>query len=131
MSRTVELTDIRERLQRRRRSILEAHFGARRELKALKNQERDPEYEENAQSELADYTLSSLMESQRRELMLIDAALRRMDAGVFGTCVDCDTEISLERLQALPFAIRCEEDAERHEQERRGAHSSGYALHSM
>jgi DnaK suppressor protein len=128
MSRTTELQDIRELLQRRRRNILEAHFGARRELRALKNQERDPEYEENAQSELADYTLSSLMESQRRELMLIDAALRRMDAGVFGTCVDCDMDIGIERLRALPFAIRCEEDAHRHEQDTRG---SAYATPSM
>jgi DnaK suppressor protein len=123
MPRTIQLQDIRELLQKRRRSILEANLGARRELRALKNQERDPEYEENAQSELADYTLSSLMESQRRELMLIDAALRRMDQGVFGTCIDCESDIAIERLQALPFAIRCEEDARRHEQESRGAHS--------
>jgi DnaK suppressor protein len=128
MPRTTRMQDIRELLQKRRRSILEANLGARRELKALKNQERDPEYEENAQSELADYTLSSLMESQRRELMLIDAALRRMDQGVFGTCVDCGSEIATERLQALPFAIRCEEDARLHEQETRGNHYSAASL---
>lgn len=111
---------IRELLQRRRREILTVNMGTHRELAALKDQERDPEYEENAQAELADYTLSSLMESQRREIMLIDAALRRMDMGVFGDCVDCGFEIPLERLEALPFAIRCEEDASRHELETRG-----------
>jgi DnaK suppressor protein len=111
---------IRELLQRRRRDILNASQGAQRELMALKNQDRDPEYEENAQAELADYTLSSLVEAQRREIMLIDAALRRMDTGVFGTCVDCGYEIPIERLEALPFAIRCEEDATRHELELRG-----------
>ncbi len=120
MTRTNDLMRIREILQRRRREILTANEGAHRELKALKDQERDPEYEENAQAELADYTLSSLMEAQRRELMLIDAALRRMDMGVFGSCVDCGYEIPLERLEALPFAIRCEEDASRHELETRG-----------
>jgi DnaK suppressor protein len=114
------LNRIREILQRRRREIITANAGARRELTALKDQERDPEYEENAQSELADYTLSSLMESQRREIMLIDAALRRMDMGVFGDCVDCGFEIPIERLEALPFAIRCEEDASLHELETRG-----------
>ena len=91
MSRANELLKIRELLQRRRREILSASEGAHRELAALKAQERDPEYEENAQAELADYTLSSLMEGQRREIMLIDAALRRMDTGVFGECVDCGT----------------------------------------
>jgi DnaK suppressor protein len=120
MSRANQLLKIREILQRRRREILSANAGAHRELAALKNQERDPEYEENAQSELADYTLSSLMESQRREIMLIDAALRRMDTGVFGECVDCGYEIPMDRLEALPFAIRCEEDATRHELELRG-----------
>jgi DnaK suppressor protein len=120
MSRSSDMNRIRELLQRRRREILSAHKGAHRELSALQNQERDPEYEENAQSELADYTLSSLMEAQRREIMLIDAALRRMDMGVFGECVDCGFEIPLERLEALPFAIRCEEDASLHELETRG-----------
>src|SRR5687768_18612823 len=120
MTRANDFLKIRELLQRRRRDILQASQGAQRELTALKNQERDPEYEENAQAELADYTLSSLVETQRRELMLIDAALRRMDAGVFGVCVDCEGTISLERLRALPFAIRCEEDAQRHEFEVRG-----------
>ena len=124
MSRANELLKIREILQRRRREILSASAGAHRELSALKDQERDPEYEENAQAELANYTLSSLMESQRREVMLIDAALRRMDTGVFGDCVDCGYEIPMERLEALPFAIRCEEDATRHELETRGGHAA-------
>ncbi|AGC44777.1 DksA-like protein [Myxococcus stipitatus DSM 14675] len=120
MSRAKDLLRVREILQRRRREILTTSAGTHRELTALKEQERDPEYEENAQSELADYTLSSLMEAQRREVMLIDAALRRMDMGVFGECVDCGQEISMERLEALPFAIRCEEDATSHEQDMRG-----------
>jgi DnaK suppressor protein len=122
MTRNQDLRKLREILQRRRRDILEASLGVHRELRALKDQERDPEYEENAQSELADYTLSSLMETQRREIMLIDAAMRRMDEGSFGSCVDCGYEIPHERLLALPFAIRCEEDATRHEHEMRGGH---------
>jgi len=122
MNRADELTNIRNLLQKRRRSILTATEGTHRELAALKDQERDPEYEEQAQAELADYTLSTLMESQRREVMLIDAALRRMEMGAFGECVDCGGDISIERLEALPFAIRCEEDATSHELEMRGGH---------
>ncbi|MBN1209456.1 MAG: TraR/DksA family transcriptional regulator [Myxococcaceae bacterium] len=128
MTRANELLKIRELLQRRRREILSANLGAHRELTSLKDQERDPEYEENAQAELADYTLSSLMEAQRREIMLIDAALRRMDMGVFGDCVDCGYEIPIERLEVLPFAIRCEEDATRHELETRGGPSATPSL---
>ncbi len=128
MNRATDFLKIRELLQRRRREILHANMGAHRELASLKESDRDPEYEENAQAELADYTLSSLMEAQRREIMLIDAALRLMDTGVFGECVDCGYEIPMDRLEALPFAIRCEEDATRHELETRGGH---YATPSL
>jgi DnaK suppressor protein len=120
MTRAHELLRIRELLQRRRREILTVSLGTHRELDALKDQEKDPEYEEGAQAELADYTLSSLVEAQRREIMLIDAALRRMDENVFGECVDCGVDIPMERLEAMPFAIRCEEDATSHELETRG-----------
>jgi len=128
MTRVNELLKIRELLQRRRREILTVSLGTHRELDALKQQEKDPEYEEGAQSELADYTLSSLVEAQRREIMLIDAALRRMDEHVFGECVDCGTEIPMERLEAMPFAIRCEEDATSHELETRGGRMATSSL---
>lgn len=120
MSRTHDLERLSALLHRRRRTIEEATREAQRELLALKEQERDPEYEESAQSELADYTLSRLIENSRRELGQIDAALTRMDEDDFGVCVDCGMDIPLERLEALPYAIRCEEDASRHEVELRG-----------
>jgi len=37
----------------------------------------------------------------------IDTALGRIDAGGYGDCVTCGKEISVKRLQALPFDIRC------------------------
>jgi DnaK suppressor protein len=128
MHRTNDLRRLSRILEERRRNLVRTTEGAREELRALKNQERDPEYEENAQSELADYTLSHLLETQRREVMLIDAALERMKNGIFGECVDCGMEIPFERLLALPFALRCEEDARRQERER---HGGGYALPSL
>jgi len=126
--RDVVVRRIRERLQKRRRDLIGANQATREELAALKAAERDPEYEEGAQTELADYTLSQLLESQRRELSLIDAAFQRMDHGDFGECVDCGMDIPIERLEAVPFAIRCEEDARAYEQERAGR---AYATQSM
>jgi len=116
-TRKKELQRITQLLQRRRRAILETSRGARRELGALKGQQRDPEYEESAQAELADYTLYHLVENQRLELQLIDIALGKLDHGIFGNCVDCGIEIPYERLEALPFATRCAEDAARQEHE--------------
>ena len=35
------------------------------------------------------------------------AALRRVDDGSFGICMDCEEEINLKRLAAVPWAARC------------------------
>jgi DnaK suppressor protein len=37
----------------------------------------------------------------------IETALRRLRAGTYGRCIDCDEEISAARLSALPFAEVC------------------------
>jgi RNA polymerase-binding transcription factor DksA len=41
------------------------------------------------------------------ELREIDAARARLDAGTYGACVDCGTDIPAARLDAYPAAIRC------------------------
>jgi DnaK suppressor protein len=53
----------------------------------------------------------------RHTLDLIDAALDRLDRNEYGICQECDGEISLKRLIALPWALRCktcQEGYERH-----------------
>jgi DnaK suppressor protein len=35
------------------------------------------------------------------------AAIRRVDAGTFGVCVDCEEDILPKRLVAVPWAARC------------------------
>jgi DnaK suppressor protein len=35
------------------------------------------------------------------------AALRRIDEGIFGTCLDCEEDITPKRLAAVPWAARC------------------------
>lgn len=37
-------------------------------------------------------------------------ALARLDAGTYGTCVDCGKQLPAERLDARPEAARCVED---------------------
>jgi len=48
-----------------------------------------------------------LVQMQRETLAHLDAALKRLDDGLYGRCLDCDDEISESRLKALPFAVRC------------------------
>jgi len=46
----------------------------------------------------------------------IDEAIRKLEEGTYGQCEDCSDEISAERLKILPFAIRCRDCQEDHEQ---------------
>lgn len=103
---------LRNELQRRRRAILETSRRADAELEALRAAERDPEFEEGAQSEHEQYTLARMSETQRREIAHIDAAIARIDAGEYGICRDCDAEIDPRRLAALPYALLCTECAQ-------------------
>jgi RNA polymerase-binding transcription factor len=60
-----------------------------------------------------DFTLE---ENSSQVLEEIDAALKRIDAGTYGTCASCGTEIVQERLEAYPWAglcIDCARQAER------------------
>ena len=41
------------------------------------------------------------------ELQQIDTALRRMEEGTYGECIECDIDIEFPRLQAQPTALRC------------------------
>jgi len=51
-----------------------------------------------------DYTLG---ENSGQVLVDIDAALKRIDDGTYGTCVGCGSEIPLGRLEAYPTAALC------------------------
>jgi DnaK suppressor protein len=54
-------------------------------------------------------------------------ALRRIQDGDFGTCLDCEAAISPKRLAAVPWAarcIQCQEAADRDRQERTDSFSA-------
>ncbi len=110
-----DMETLKSDLLQRRRTILETARRAQSELEALRGAERDPEFEEGAQSEHEQYTLSLLGEVQRRQISMIDAALARIDVGEYGICVDCDSEIDPKRMEVLPFSLLCTECATRRE----------------
>ncbi|MEA2611332.1 MAG: DnaK suppressor protein, partial [Chloroflexota bacterium] len=49
----------------------------------------------------------ALRERSDQQLVLVDEALARLEAGTFGICVRCEGPIAVERLEALPWAARC------------------------
>jgi DnaK suppressor protein len=46
-------------------------------------------------------------EQASRQLRLLEDALRRIDAGDYGECVLCGKEITMARLEAIPWARYC------------------------
>jgi RNA polymerase-binding protein DksA len=52
-----------------------------------------------------------LGENAERMLGEIDAALERIENGTYGTCAVCGREIPKERLDAVPYATLCIDDA--------------------
>lgn len=49
----------------------------------------------------------AISDNEREKLGLIDAALERMNQGVFGTCLSCRRPVPTPRLQAVPWARYC------------------------
>lgn len=61
-----------------------------------------------------EFTLS-LMEAEEGTLEAIDEAIDRVDKGVYGRCVECDSIIPRARLNAIPYAALCVRCAEKQE----------------
>jgi RNA polymerase-binding transcription factor DksA len=100
-----------ERLQARRLELL-ARYAHVRELADEELDSREIEQEENA-AELWDArVLSAMGDADRRAAARVVDALRRLDAGSYGTCVGCGDDIDHDRLAVLPEAERCVECAE-------------------
>jgi DnaK suppressor protein len=53
-----------------------------------------------------EFTLS-LMENEEETLDLIEAAIERIEEGVYGSCQECGGRIPKTRLNAIPFTPYC------------------------
>jgi len=78
------------------------HFGHAEDSRAQVATEREVEF--------------AMDEHESAAIRAIDAALRRIESGGYGECVDCGVDIPLARLQASPHSLRCIACQEKHEQ---------------
>ena len=67
----------------------------------------------------------ALVQMKVETLARIDAALERLNAGMYGYCLECGDDISTARLRALPFAVRCLDCEDAHEADARRLHRRG------
>jgi DnaK suppressor protein len=87
-----------------------AHDRVRRRLATEPTDIDEPRDEgDAAQLSQEDGLWMSLAEGEALRAQRIEEALHRMSRGDFGRCLDCDTKIELERLEAVPWALRCAE----------------------
>mgnify|MGYP000026471789 FL=1 len=81
-----------------------------------------PDSKERAKELEDSEVVDALGNEARAEIRNISAALQRMDAGEYGICTECGTEIDRARIDAHPYAKKCI-DCARLEEERKGRYS--------
>jgi DnaK suppressor protein len=107
--------DLRQMLTVRRREIRHEVQSRIRQGRADRPQDARDDVDLSDADVQGDIELA-LIQMRAEMLSRIDAALVRLDAGAYGSCVDCRGEIAQRRLRALPFAVRCQACEERREQ---------------
>ena len=105
------LLEERERVERAIANLRDDHPGF-----ADDEVEEVPGPSDNHIAETATATLDreidfTLEENSGQVLADIDAALKRIDDGTYGTCTVCGKQIAEERLEAYPWAALCIDDA--------------------
>lgn len=97
---------IRNRLFLRRRALLTRY---RDELERVEEElaTKHAEDVERATEQWDAEVLSSLGDADVRSLVAVVDALRRLDAGTYGRCVECEQPIGAARLEALPETPLC------------------------
>jgi DnaK suppressor protein len=109
-----EVERLRQKLEFQRHETRQFLRRLDREVQSLDAEDT----QDNADRCAISVSKESLFErsSQRRTVLgLIEAALKRIADGSFGTCVGCGSEIQDQRLQALPwtqFCLRCQGELE-------------------
>jgi DnaK suppressor protein len=106
---------LRERLETQRKEILDMY---KQDIRAGQESADDgtEDIVDRANNAYNRELMFSLSDTERQMVLQIEAALRRMDDGVYGRCANCGNTINMRRLEAVPYArfcIDCQELAEK------------------
>lgn len=64
-------------------------------------------------------SLVSFSQKEKDRLEALNNALKRVEDGSYGKCIDCKEEISEDRLTAIPYTLRCVNCMAKYEDKRR------------
>lgn len=112
MSATIDVEHFKQRLLDERARAQEALDYLHEENPGSMEDETQEIPSDNHPADVATITLDreidyTLEENEERVLAAIDAALKRIEEGTFGTCRSCGEQIAIERLEALPYTTQC------------------------
>lgn len=63
--------------------------------------------------------LIGFSQKEKDRLDILNSALKRIEDGVYGKCLDCKEDISDERLLAIPYTLRCVKCMAKYEEKKR------------
>ena len=84
--------------------------------KDIRHEGMSADWTEQAVERENDEVLDSLGNASENELVMIKAALKRIDSGEYFICDKCGEDIPASRLELIPFAATCVSCAEKIEQ---------------
>lgn len=101
-----ELERFRQLLTTKRTELLD-RVRAARSSDANETETEAPDLGDRALNTMSRDLLYQLSTGERDIVRRIDAALARMDKGVYGKCVHCNNDVQPGRLRAVPWARHC------------------------
>jgi RNA polymerase-binding protein DksA len=108
----VDVDQFGELLREERQRVIDAIEYLHKENPGSIEDETDDETTDNHIAETATVTVDreidyTLEENSENVLLSIDGALDRIQAGTYGTCINCGKPIAEDRLAAIPWATHC------------------------
>jgi RNA polymerase-binding transcription factor DksA len=100
------LRESEKRLVERRAALIEAYHSAKGNTKASTAGGTEDYIDYAVSSYERDFSLS-LTELERRQLLLVEDALRRVRAGEYGRCLNCGVSVPQRRLEVEAWARYC------------------------
>ncbi len=99
----LETDKIKEQLKKRLEALGSRIEDITEELRSTPN----PDAEDRATEAEGDEVLEGLENSALAEITQIQAALERIENGIYGACATCGGPIGEKRLRAVPYAVQC------------------------
>jgi DnaK suppressor protein len=112
--------EIRRVLVERRRALLNEIQSKVRDVREVGSNgyRHTTDLDETIEAEPEDDLVFALIQMKAEILARVNEAVRCVDEGTYGCCVDCGEVIAASRLRAMPFAVRCRDCEETCEHER-------------